>query len=831
MYRTSFNASASIANWLALLYQSKGRCCLLLLMLLPLCFLYFNRSADAALLDPASGLEVAQNASPIRTTSATGAVYISEFMASNSNTLADEEGDFSDWIEIYNSDSAEVDLAGWYLTDDTNDLTKWQFPATTLAADAYLVVFASDKDRDVASGELHTNFKLKSGGEYLALVQPDGTTIAAQYSPQYPPQFRDVSYGLDGSLNERYFTQPTPGSPNGSGQADLGPIISAASHTPALPSDSDDLSVTVTVAQSLSPVSNVTLHYRVMFSETFTTTMFDDGAHGDGAADDGVYGAMIPASASIAGQMVRYYISADDSDKRTSRWPLFQEPTASPEYFGTVIADASVSSQLPILQWFLQDTAAAETRDGTRASLFYDGVFYDNVFVRRRGGFSSSFPKKSFKFEFNRGAYFKFSPDEEAVDEFNLNTTYSDQAYIRPALAFETYRDTGSFYSITFPMRIHRNGAFYSVALFVEQPDDFYLERQGLDPDGALYKMLWNPIDSATTNVEKKTRKHEDRSDLQALVDGIHLTDTQRTMYLFDHVNLPAVINYLASALLIEDWDIVMRNYYLYRDSDGTGEWMVFPWDKDLTFGNTISPNDQVYGHPLYGNSDYPATYAEKQYWNHLTDAMYDTPVIQEMYLRRLRSLMDQYLKPLGTPTSQLYYEPRLDQFLAQMESDAEEDRAIWGSFFGNWQSFESAIGKIKNSYLPQRRIHLYNTHGPSGSGLIPSKQSSHVTVNFGPYEINPISGNPDEEFLTLLNPNNVAVDLSGWQLRNEVADQIEYTFQPGVVIPAGGTLYVSPQRDRVPPTRHLSHRRRRSFCTRSLQGSPIQLTPHPETL
>src|SRR5437763_17120054 len=68
---------------------------------------------------------------------------ISEFMASNLTTLADDDGDFSDWIEIYNPDAAPANLAGWYLTDDAKKKTQWQFPALTLPAQGFLVVFAS----------------------------------------------------------------------------------------------------------------------------------------------------------------------------------------------------------------------------------------------------------------------------------------------------------------------------------------------------------------------------------------------------------------------------------------------------------------------------------------------------------------------------------------------------------------------------------------------------------------------------------------------------------------------------------------------------------------
>jgi len=124
-----------------------------------------------------------------------GGPEISEFMASNGSTIADIDGDFPDWIEIHNDDTAEVNLDGWYLTDDADDPTKWRFPTTTVAADGYLLVFASDKDRAVAGEQLHTNFKLSADGEYLALVDPTGVVVSA-YDPEFPPQIRDVSYGL-----------------------------------------------------------------------------------------------------------------------------------------------------------------------------------------------------------------------------------------------------------------------------------------------------------------------------------------------------------------------------------------------------------------------------------------------------------------------------------------------------------------------------------------------------------------------------------------------------------------------------------------------------------
>lgn len=118
---------------------------------------------------------------------------ITEFMASNQATIADEDGDFADWIEVHNPTTAPVSLHNWYLTDSVTQLTKWRFPNVTLAPGEFRIVWASGENR--LGAVLHTNFSLSAGGEYLALVRPDGVTVAQDFGPEYPPQQGDQSYG------------------------------------------------------------------------------------------------------------------------------------------------------------------------------------------------------------------------------------------------------------------------------------------------------------------------------------------------------------------------------------------------------------------------------------------------------------------------------------------------------------------------------------------------------------------------------------------------------------------------------------------------------------
>ena len=137
-------------------------------------------------------------------------VVISEFMAVNATTMADEDGEFSDWIELYNaSPGGPVDLSGWYLTDNPDELRKWPLPTTSLEFNDYLLIFASGKNRhaDGPLGELHTNFKLRGTGEYLALVDPSGSVVH-DVGPEYPPQVADASYGTDFNIRSEQLVTP-----------------------------------------------------------------------------------------------------------------------------------------------------------------------------------------------------------------------------------------------------------------------------------------------------------------------------------------------------------------------------------------------------------------------------------------------------------------------------------------------------------------------------------------------------------------------------------------------------------------------------------------------
>jgi len=187
-------------------------------------------------------------------------ILITEFMAINSGNIADEDGEHSDWVEIYNNTDATINLENWYLTDDNTQLTKWKFPTATLAKGEYMIVFASGKDRSVAGSNLHTNFKLSGSGEYLAICEPD-TTVSFAYAPTFPVQRQDISYGWYQG-QEVFFSTATPGLENIAGSVPFAPAFSSARGFYSQPID-----VTLTV-----PGSNDNIYYTTNGTRPTSTT-------------------------------------------------------------------------------------------------------------------------------------------------------------------------------------------------------------------------------------------------------------------------------------------------------------------------------------------------------------------------------------------------------------------------------------------------------------------------------------------------------------------------------------------------------------------------------
>lgn len=147
-----------------------------------------------------------------QTRGADSPVMINEIMASNTITLCDKDGDYPDWVELWNPSAETVDLTGWGLSDTTSNPKRWEFPPTIIGPGEYMIVFLSGKNRSTAGEELHTNFKLNASKDTLLLSNLRGKVIN---EVQISDLESDHSYGLiPGTDTCQVLVRPTPYYPN-----------------------------------------------------------------------------------------------------------------------------------------------------------------------------------------------------------------------------------------------------------------------------------------------------------------------------------------------------------------------------------------------------------------------------------------------------------------------------------------------------------------------------------------------------------------------------------------------------------------------------------------
>ncbi|MDY0149924.1 MAG: lamin tail domain-containing protein, partial [Kiritimatiellia bacterium] len=142
-------------------------------------------------------------------------IYINEVLSSNDDSEQDEDGDFSDWLELYNPGATAVDLTGWGLSDSYSSPFKWTFGDVTIQPGEFLVVWASKKNRPAITNgnQLHSNFAISASGEELILTQPDGSRMD-EFVPIAIPTDFSLGRQPDATGPWKYFSDHTPGAAN-----------------------------------------------------------------------------------------------------------------------------------------------------------------------------------------------------------------------------------------------------------------------------------------------------------------------------------------------------------------------------------------------------------------------------------------------------------------------------------------------------------------------------------------------------------------------------------------------------------------------------------------
>ncbi|MDO4527210.1 MAG: LamG-like jellyroll fold domain-containing protein [bacterium] len=647
-------------------------------------------------------------------------------------------------------------------------------------------------------------------------------------------------------------------------KADGTPALMGA--TPTAPvAAATDLPITFTIyplsdngeVATENAIASVELLYVMDFGEVKSLSMT--------AGADNTWTATIPGDElPEAGHLIRYAARITDGAGNIWRSPSENNLDDCPSWYGTIV-EPTVDQNSATLQTFhlFADAFALTNMDkqfdtiegsypyGARVGIYdmQTKEYYDRVRIDLRGNTSASFNKKSHGLRFNKchPLIFKhpFDGDEIETRKTSFTAEWPDPTFLRQSLSFYIWRNAGNLVPFHYPVRLLRNGEFYQLAFHTNRfTDELIEDYYGLDPMGYGYKNVGTFAPNLSTSaggIEKKTPDDGIETGTVAMaplqtfvnrfksVDASTENDAAITKVVVQHFDLSAWFNYLATARITQEADDVWANISAYYDINGTNTWMPLAYDHNLSFGQWYYNDDSAAGkiglrpaddtfksHPFYGGHRIRAHKVNGSTVgnpNYAVEAVWQSSKFRRLYLRRLRTLMDEVLKEPGTSAEDTPFWKYMTTMQAAMTEDAATDRVKWG--YGNdtqiyvWNktmSLEEGLVDMWDNYVVPRRIHLFGTHSVTNDAVaigygaklnagIPAPQSAIADLKAGITLKTKIAAL--EDVLVIQNTNDEAIDMSKWTL----AGAVEWTLPPGTVIDAQidgvpGELYIVADRN-----------------------------------
>jgi len=508
-------------------------------------------------------------------------LLINEFLASNNTTNVDEFGDADDWIEIYNPTNNPVNIGGYYITDDLGELDQWQIPTsnsslTTIPAGGYLLLWA-DKESD--QGVLHVEIKLGSGGEDIALVQPDGVTIVDSYT--FGVQAQDVSEGRspDGGTSFDFFSEPTPNAPNDT-----------------------DPGLTLVEPVSFSLQGGIFNGSQTLILETVT-----DGADihytmdgSEPTLDDPEYIGPITIDANTPLRARAFAPPLIESKVRTQTY-LFDISHSFPVVAYTADPDEMFDPEIGIYPNFEEDieivvNAELYELDGTQG---FNMLFESEI----QGTGTASLAQKSLALKAKKSLDgsvipYKVFPDEDLEEYRSLVLRNNGQdwniTHFRDAMVTGLVRNVGDVSDIIEkpningqayrPSIVYLNGEYWGIYNLRERMDKRYIKNR-FDQDDDEIDFLEN-LDEAREGDFDEWNSFRDFFINNDLSDDTNFTELSQQIDP-DHYRDYVVFNLFVDNA---DWPGNNNRYWKKRDSDEKWRWMT--WDLDFSFGifNTNDP-------------------------------------------------------------------------------------------------------------------------------------------------------------------------------------------------------------------------------------------------
>ncbi len=701
---------------------------------------------------------------------------INEFMAANSSTLADPQGDYDDWIELYNGTNAPIDVAGMYLTDDLGAPRKWQIPAgnqavTTVPAQGYLLIWADDEGNEAG---LHAGFGLSRDSGAIGLVDVDGATLIDAI--EYGEQVADTSYGRlpDGTENWFFMGSPSPGSTNPEEHRNTYPDSVANvefSHERGFYDQPFEVSLAC-------ETPGATIYYTLDGSEPYSLS---DGFHRGAAYERPllIYGttclrARAVKSGLMSGRVgTQTYIFLDEVVTQPSR------PVGFPAAWGTypadyrmdprIVDDPRYGSQLrdallsvPSLSLVMRTSDLFGADEGIYANpsnsgdawerpcsvelVYSDGRegFQIDCGVRIQGGWFrplNNAAKNSFRLVFKGlyGAsklhYPLFGGD--AADEFDTITlragandgyTWSgnerNAQFTRDQFARDLHRAAGHAAPHGTFVHLYVNGLYWGLYNPVERPDasfsaSYYGGRKE-DWDVFSHKSLAlrqgdrTALNQMLSLCQEAAGSYEAFQRLQGkTADG---TANPQYPHLLDVANY---IDYMIVNMWAGNWDWPWNNYWVarHRASDSTG-FKFYCWDvEDIMLSSRSPLHMDVITHPDASDVGLPHV------------RLSQNPEYRLMFADHLHRLF--FNDGILTAASLMQ---RYDELARSVEQAIIPETARWGDQHGrlptqdDWYAMRD---RILETYLPQRSDIVLEQF--RAAGLYPSTDAPAFYVNGAP--------------------------------------------------------------------------------------------------
>lgn len=668
-----------------------------------------------------------------------------------------------EFLELYNRTNAPVDVSGWCFTAGISLCFE---SGKTIAAHGYLVV-SPDALTTLIYYQINTDGtytgNLSNSGESVTLRDATNTIVnKVTYSDSAPwpvspdgsgPSLELKDPDLDNTLAASWGASlgaPTPNRVNSLVGAPASPELTQLSKTTNV-TQTDEPLITVNALGAAS----VELKYKVQFDADESVSMHDDGTAGDVVAGDHTYSATIPAQA--PGMLVRYKVTASNGSTSGIAPNLDQEGI---NYEGYVVQDPGVTSNLPILQWFISDTdyndmITNHLHDNMyfNCVIVYKNQVFDNAKVRIKGEYSRSFPKNGLKFNLPKGHTINI-PDytPRPVSEFHMNAEWLDDSKALSKTAWDIAAESGIDVPAVFGTRLQKNGQYYGYFLFLEKYEKEYRDAKGYT--GSLYEDFHQKVSPGGGDI----------TEIIDWKDHMNVPRTQaRRDYVFDNTNIPNTINFMAFQAVFGNMDWYSENnLFAYKDTHGTNRWSLLPWDLDLIFSYSFTDNPITpYVKPSF--ADISTRFQ--------STPLYDEPDLRQMYFRRLRTFADKFYSSGRFLT--LYH-----QNVALSAAEAQLDIAKWGQSSGEAHTASQSAYEYAMARQKKRLLARYRT-----PYAVPVAQSESAQITINQVKSSVVNGG---QFIKLHNPSNLAIDASGWRI-----DQLNYTLPPGSVIAGNGDAYL----------------------------------------